>query len=91
MKILRPGIEAAFDRDLELFYWLADIAETRQPKLRRLRPREVVRLFEQTVRIEMDLRMEAAAASELDAPTSPTTRQLPGPGGRLGRARPGAS
>ncbi len=65
VKILRPAIEAAFDRDLELFYWLADLAEARQPKLRRLRPRDVVRLFEQTVRIEMDLRMEASAASEL--------------------------
>jgi ubiquinone biosynthesis protein len=65
VKVLRPGIERAFERDLTLFYWLADVIELTQPKLRRLKPREVVSLFEETVRIEMDLRMEAAAATEL--------------------------
>ena len=65
VKILRPGIEQAFERDLELFYWLARAAERTQPKLRRLKPLEVVALFETTVRLEMDLRMEAAAADEL--------------------------
>ena len=65
VKVLRPGIEQAFARDLELFYTLAARAERSQPKLRRLKPVEVVRLFEATVRVEMDLRMEAAAASEL--------------------------
>ena len=65
VKILRPGVEQAFARDLELFYTLADWALRAQPKLARFKPREVVRLFEDTVRLEMDLRMEAAAASEL--------------------------
>jgi len=65
VKVLRPGIEQAFERDLDLFYWVAGLAERTQPRARRLKPVEVVRLFERTVRIEMDLRMEAAAASEL--------------------------
>ena len=65
VKVLRPGIERAFERDLELFYWLATLVERTQPRLRRFRPLQVVRLFEETVRIEMDLAMEAAAASEL--------------------------
>lgn len=65
VKILRPGIEQAFARDLELLYWLAELAERTQPRLRRLKPREVVGLFEKTVRLEMDLRMEASACSEL--------------------------
>jgi len=65
VKILRPGIEKAFERDLELFYWLAEWVERVQPKLRRFRPVEAVRVFEETVRLEMDLRMEGAAASEL--------------------------
>jgi len=65
VKILRPGVERAFARDFELFYGLAELAERTQPKLRRFKPVEVVRLFEATVQIEMDLRMEAAAASEL--------------------------
>jgi ubiquinone biosynthesis protein len=65
VKVLRPGIERAFERDLEFFTWLADVAEATQPKLRRFKPREVVALFEEQVRLEMDLRMEASAAAEL--------------------------
>ena len=65
VKVLRPGIEAAFERDLEFFTWLAGRIERSQPKLRRFKPHEVVSLFERQVRLEMDLRMEAAAASEL--------------------------
>ncbi|MEX0759135.1 MAG: AarF/UbiB family protein, partial [Tistlia sp.] len=65
VKVLRPGIERAFERDLQLFYWLAHLAERTQPRLRRLRPVALVDLFASTVRCEMDLRLEAAAASEL--------------------------
>ena len=65
VKVLRPGIERAFQRDLALFYWLAQLAERTQPRLRRFKPVAVVREFEEIVGIEMDLAMEAAAASEL--------------------------
>ncbi|MDE0049502.1 MAG: 2-polyprenylphenol 6-hydroxylase [Rhodospirillales bacterium] len=65
VKILRPGVERALERDLELFYWLAEIAERALPSWRRLRPVEVIRTFAQSVMVEMDLRFEAAAASEL--------------------------
>jgi len=65
VKILRPGIAAAFARDVDLFLWLAVLVERTQPGLRRLKPVEVVRTLAETVRIEMDLRLEAAAASEL--------------------------
>ncbi|MEM7169197.1 MAG: 2-polyprenylphenol 6-hydroxylase [Pseudomonadota bacterium] len=65
VKILRPGIERDFERDLAFFFSLAELAERTQPKLRRLRPTEVVQLFADTVRLEMDLRMEGAAATEL--------------------------
>ncbi|MFQ6017979.1 MAG: 2-polyprenylphenol 6-hydroxylase [Kiloniellaceae bacterium] len=65
VKVLRPGVERAFDRDLELLYWLAALVERTRPRFRRFKPVAVVRLFEQTVLIEMDLRMEASAASEL--------------------------
>jgi ubiquinone biosynthesis protein len=65
VKVLRPGIEAAFARDFDLFYWLAEIADRLRPDLRRLRPVEVVRTFAESVQLEMDLRMEAAAAAEL--------------------------
>ncbi|HZB89863.1 MAG TPA: 2-polyprenylphenol 6-hydroxylase [Stellaceae bacterium] len=65
VKVLRPGIHAAFARDLDLFFWLARLAERAQPALRRLKPVAVVQTLTETVRQEMDLRFEAAAASEL--------------------------
>ncbi|TXL81874.1 2-polyprenylphenol 6-hydroxylase [Vineibacter terrae] len=67
VKVLRPGIEDAFARDLDLFYWLAELVERTQPRFRRLRPSASVRAFADVVRVEMDLRMEAAAAEELGA------------------------
>ncbi|MGE0725769.1 MAG: 2-polyprenylphenol 6-hydroxylase, partial [Alphaproteobacteria bacterium] len=65
VKVLRPRIEAEFARDLDLFRWMADVVERAVPASRRLKPREVVRTFAETVRLEMDLRFEAAAAAEL--------------------------
>jgi ubiquinone biosynthesis protein len=65
VKVLRPDIEKVFARDLDLFAWLADLAERTQPRLRRLKPREVVATLARTIAFEMDLRLEAAAAAEL--------------------------
>lgn len=65
VKILRPGIEDAFRRDLDLFRWLARLLERVRPDLRRLKPVQVLDTLAQSVRMEMDLRLEAAAASEL--------------------------
>jgi ubiquinone biosynthesis protein len=62
VKVLRPNIEAAFARDIQLLYWIAEKAAKRLP---RLKPVEVVKTFEETVRVELDLRFEAAAAEEL--------------------------
>jgi ubiquinone biosynthesis protein len=65
VKILRPGIEEAFERDLDLFFWLADIMEQRMQGWRRLKPRQIVKTFKESVFFELDLRFEAAAANEL--------------------------
>ncbi len=65
VKVLRPGIEARFARDIDLFRWLAALLERHAPRLRRLKPVAVVHSFAETVKIEMDLRLEAAAAAEL--------------------------
>ncbi len=65
VKVLRPGIEDAFQRDLELFFWVAEMIELARPDLRRLRPVDSMRTLAETVEIEMDLRFEAAAATEL--------------------------
>ena len=65
VKVLRPGIEAAFARDLDLFLWVAELLESARPDLRRLRPVAAVRTLAESVEMEMDLRFEAAAAAEL--------------------------
>lgn len=65
VKVLRPGVHDQIRRDLDLFFWLAEIVEKAQPRLRRLRPVDTVTTFEDSVNIEMDLRFEAAAAAEL--------------------------
>lgn len=67
VKVLRPNVEDQFARDLELFHWLATQAERFAPSVRRLRPIDVVATFREWVLTEMDLRLEAAAASELAA------------------------
>ncbi len=65
VKVLRPGIEIAFKRDTDLLLWVAELIERTQPRLRRLKPVEIVRTFAATMRVEMDLRLEAASATEL--------------------------
>ncbi|MBC6405079.1 MAG: 2-polyprenylphenol 6-hydroxylase [Rhodospirillales bacterium] len=65
VKILRPGIERAFERDLRLFFWLARLAERTQPRLRRLKPVAIVQLFADQIALEMDLRYEAAGLCEI--------------------------
>lgn len=65
VKILRPGIEEAFARDIDLFFWVAEIIESRLQEWRRLKPLEVVKTFKESVFFELDLRFEAAAATEL--------------------------
>lgn len=65
VKVLRPGIEAKFARDLDLFFWAAEMVLAARPALRRLRPIESVKTLADTVTLEMDLRYEAAAACEL--------------------------
>ncbi|TNF11704.1 MAG: 2-polyprenylphenol 6-hydroxylase [Rhodobacteraceae bacterium] len=69
VKVLRPGIERAFRRDLDAFHFAAGMIERLSPASRRLRPTEVVKHFESVVLGELDLRLEAAAASQFGANT----------------------
>ena len=70
VKVLRPGIERAFQRDIDAFYFAADVIEFLSPASRRLRPRDVIAHFEGVVKGELDLRLEASSASEFAANTS---------------------
>jgi len=65
VKVLRPGIERQFRADLAAFGYAARQAETRSAQARRLRLVEVAATLARSVAIEMDLRLEAAAASEM--------------------------
>ena len=64
VKVLRPGVQKRFAADLESYYAGAQLAERFQPKLRRLRPTDIVATLERSARVELDLRLEAAAISE---------------------------
>ncbi|WP_116133255.1 2-polyprenylphenol 6-hydroxylase [Tropicimonas sp. IMCC34043] len=70
VKVLRPGVERAFRRDFDAFYLAAAVIETLSPSSRRLRPHDVIAHFEGSVRGELDLRLESAAASEFQANTA---------------------
>ncbi len=65
VKVLRPGIEQRFQRDLDSYFFAARMIERLHPSSRRLRPIAVVDTLAKSVAIEMDLRMEAAAISEM--------------------------
>jgi len=65
VKVMRPHLRRAFARDLESFYLAARLAEKHIPDMRRLRPVSVVENLDRTTRLEMDMRLEAAALSEM--------------------------
>jgi ubiquinone biosynthesis protein len=65
VKILRPLMRQIIQRDLEVLHALADMAERYSHELARLRPREIVREYENTILDELDLMREAANAATL--------------------------
>ncbi len=65
VKVLRPNVAARFKRDLSDFFFVADKAEQYSAEARRLRLVEVINTMSRSVAMEMDLRLEAAAASEM--------------------------
>ena len=65
VKLLRPGVRAQIERDLEVLYALAGLAKRYWKDARRLRPVEVVAEYEKTILNELDLMREAANASQL--------------------------
>ena len=66
VKVLRPGIEQRFRQDLDSYHFAAKMIERFHPPSRRLRPIAIVDTLAKSVAIEMDLRMEAAAISEME-------------------------
>jgi ubiquinone biosynthesis protein len=67
VKVLRPGVERVVGRDVVVLYTLARLASRYSADARRLRPIEVVHEFNKHLQEELDLRREAANASQLRA------------------------
>jgi ubiquinone biosynthesis protein len=65
VKVLRPGIRKRFARDIETYEWAAAHLEALGDEARRLRPRLTIANFKRWTQRELDLRREAAGASEL--------------------------
>ena len=65
VKLLRPGVAQRFRSDIESFYAGARLAEGFVSSVRRLKPTEVVATLDHSARLELDLRLEAAAISEM--------------------------
>ena len=65
VKVLRPGMKATIELDIEVLYTIAGMAERWWAPSRRLKPMEIVREYEKTVLDELDLMREAANASQL--------------------------
>ncbi|MDH4072112.1 MAG: ubiquinone biosynthesis regulatory protein kinase UbiB [Gammaproteobacteria bacterium] len=65
VKLLRPGVRALIDRDLDVLYALASLADRYWAPAKRLRPLEVVAEYEKTIIDELDLMREAANTAQL--------------------------
>jgi ubiquinone biosynthesis protein len=65
VKVLRPGIRRRFAHDIETYEWAAAHLEALGGEAVRLRPRLTVENFKRWTNRELDMRREAASASEL--------------------------
>ena len=72
VKILRPNIAARMKDDMDVLAMVAGFAETFVPDTRRLGPVEFIKTAGRALALELDLRLEAAACSELSEPASET-------------------
>ena len=65
VKILRPEIEQRFETELSFLRWGATWAQRLVPDLRRTQPVGIIDVLREQTAMELDLRMEAAAADQM--------------------------
>jgi ubiquinone biosynthesis protein len=65
VKVLRPGVREKFARDIDTYEWAAAHLEALGGEAARLRPRAIIANLKRWTVRELDLRREAASASEL--------------------------
>jgi len=65
VKLLRPGVRARIEQDIEVLYAIAELADRYWEESARLHPLEIVAEYEKTVLDELDLMREAANTAQL--------------------------
>ena len=65
VKILRPGILAAIEQDMEILFLIAKLVEKYSQEGKRLKPLEVVSDYQKIVHNELDLMREAANCAQI--------------------------
>ena len=76
VKVLRPGIREQFARDIETYEWAAAHLEALGGEAARLRPQLVIANLKRWTLRELDLRREAASASELQEAMAAVRRAM---------------
>ena len=66
IKILRPNIKKKYQEDIKFLYFVTKILYLLSSKFKKLKLKEVVDVFNQTMQLELDLRMEAASYCEIN-------------------------
>jgi ubiquinone biosynthesis protein len=66
LKVRRPGIEDVVEADLRLLTRLAEVLDREVEEARRYRPRALARQFGQSLRNELDFRIEARHAERIN-------------------------
>ena len=72
VKILRPNIQKRMRNDMDVLHMVSSLAEFFVPDSKRLGPKKFVETADRAVMLELDLRLEAAACSELAEPGADT-------------------
>ena len=65
IKIVRPNIRTAIEKDVHLLYSLASWSKRAWPRAKQFRPTEIVHEFEKTILGELDMLREGANASQM--------------------------
>jgi len=72
VKILRPNIQKRMRNDMDVLKMVSSLAEFFVPESKRLGPKKFVETADRAVMLELDLRLEAAACSELSEAAAET-------------------
>jgi ubiquinone biosynthesis protein len=65
VKLLRPGVRGLIERDLDVLFAIAELADKYWDGSKRLRPLEIVAEYEKTIIDELDLAREGANTAQL--------------------------